>query len=285
HAAYEAHRDAQGSRLGHGPPERRPSRAQERKGRGRETRERRILAKRTQRRACVLGANNQPAAAERLPRSLIYRNLQGAAQLERVSGLFLFLSRPALLRRRFVHHGFELHAVGVGEIDRVVGAPVIFAGRIDHGHAVRFEEGAERVHVVAARGLEGGVVKADVALAVLALSPLRIGGGDPEQRLAVAPAGHVGILVLELEAEKAEQLAVELLRAREVADAEHQVIDADNAGHDAFPRLLSVARIILHSSLPGLTRQSIVFAKFFRKRWTRGSSPRVTLIAHRAAKI
>src|SRR5262249_16314064 len=163
----------------------------------------RILAKRTQRRACVLGANNQPAAAERLPRSLIYRNLQGAAQLERVSGLFLFLSRP-LLRRRFVHHGFELHAVWVAEINPVFGAPVIFAGRIDPGHAVRFEEGAERVHVVAARDLEGVVVKADVALAVLALSPLRIGGGDPEQRLAVAPAGHVGILVLELEAEKAE---------------------------------------------------------------------------------
>ena len=31
------------------------------------------------------------------------------------------------------------------------------------------------------------------------------------------------------------------------------------------------------SSLPGLTRQSILFAKkFLRRRWTRGSSPRVT---------
>src|SRR6266545_6876 len=32
-------------------------------------------------------------------------------------------------------------------------------------------------------------------------------------------------------------------------------------------------------SLPGLTRQSIVFAKcFLRRRWTRGSSPRVTVV-------
>src|SRR5262249_52167860 len=157
------------------------------------------------------------------------------ARVSRKSAAALLLSRPPLLRRRLVHHGFELHAVGVGEIDRVIGAAVIFAGRIDHGHAVRFEEGAERVHVVAARPLEGVVVKAGVALAVLALLALRIGGGDPEQRLAVAPAGHVGVVVFELEAEKAEQLAVELLRAREVADAEHQVIDADDAGHGVSP--------------------------------------------------
>src|SRR5215831_8196889 len=164
--------------------------------------------------------------------------LQGRTQLERVSRKKPSaspLSRPPLLRRWLVHHGFELYAVGVGEIDRVVGAPVIFAGRIDHIHAVLFEKRAERVHVVAARDFEGVVVKADVALAVLAPSPLRVGGGDPEQRLAVAPAGHVGILVLELEAEKAEQLTVEFLRAREIADAEHQVIDADDAGHDVSP--------------------------------------------------
>src|SRR5262249_55677579 len=96
-----------------------------------------------------------------------------------------------------------------------------------------------RVHVAAARNLEGVVVEADVALAVLALAALRVGGGDPEQRLAVAPAGHVTVVVFELEAEKAEQLAVEVLRAREVADAEHQVIDADDAGHGSLPRLSS----------------------------------------------
>ena len=49
---------------------------------------------------------------------------------------------------------------------------------------------------------------------------------------AVPPAGHVRIFVFQLEAEKAEQLVVERLRAREIADAEHQMIDADDAGHD-----------------------------------------------------
>ena len=84
-------------------------------------------------------------------------NATQASEPQKAVGLPL--SRPALLRRRLVHHGFELHAVGVGEIDRVIGAAVIFAGRIDHGHAVRFEEGAERVHVVAARKLEVGQIE------------------------------------------------------------------------------------------------------------------------------
>jgi hypothetical protein len=43
-------------------------------------------------------------------------------------------------------------------------------------------------------------------------------------------------------------------------------------------RSLPALPLIPHPSLPGLTRQSIVFAKmFWRRRWTRGSSPRVTL--------
>src|SRR5262245_25147787 len=151
---------------------------------------------------------------------------------QRRSSRSLLLSRArVLLRRRLVHHALELHAVGVGEIDRVVGGLVILAGRIDHGHAVLGEEGAERVDVLAARKLERVVVEADVALTIFVRLAFRVGGGDPEQRLAVAPAGHVGILVLELEAEKAKQLAVEFLRAGEVADAEHQVIDADDARH------------------------------------------------------
>src|SRR5439155_8116476 len=154
--------------------------------------------------------------------------------------LFLLFG-PARLRRRLVHHALELHAVGIGEIDRIIRAAIIFAGRVDHIHAVLLEEGAERIHVPAARKLERIVVKADVTLAILALSPLRVSGRDPEQRLAVAPAGHVRVLVFELEAEKAEQLAVELLRTREIADAEHQVIDADDAGHDTL-RLWSSER-------------------------------------------
>jgi hypothetical protein len=48
--------------------------------------------------------------------------------------------------------------------DRPGMAIVIFAGRIGHGHAVRFEEGAERVHVVAARKLEIGQIEPREAL-------------------------------------------------------------------------------------------------------------------------
>src|SRR5262249_30068669 len=71
-------------------------------------------------------------------------------------------------------------------------------------------------------------------------------------------------------AEKAEQLAVELLRARKVADAEHQVIDADDAGHVVSP-FVAFERSYSVSSLPGLTRQSILFEKSFAK----GMDPRV----------
>ena len=45
------------------------------------------------------------------------------------------------------------------EIDRVIGTAVILAGRVDHGHAVLLEEGAERIHVVAARKLEVGQIE------------------------------------------------------------------------------------------------------------------------------
>src|SRR5262249_21181830 len=97
-----------------------------------------------------------------------------------------------------------------------------------------------------------------------------------------------------LEAEEAEQLAIKLLGTGEITDAEHQVIDADDAGHGNF----SFERNLLPSSLPGLTPQvglarlaapntaelgqvrvpvqSIVFAEVLRRRWTRGASPRVT---------
>src|SRR6266511_3363848 len=152
--------------------------------------------------------------------------------------LFL-LSRPPRFRRRLVHHALELHPVGVGEVHRVIAVVVILAGRIDHRHTVLGEESAEFVHVLSARQLERIVMEADVALAVLVLLAARVGLGDPEQRLAVAPAGHVGVVVLELEAEEAEQLAVEVLRALEVADAEDQVIDADDAGHGISPNASS----------------------------------------------
>src|SRR5262249_50680236 len=99
------------------------------------------------------------------------------------------------------------------------------------------EEVTEIVHIPAARPLEGVVVEADVALAGRVLLTLRIRLGDPEQRLALAPANHPPIAVLALEAEKRQQLAVERLRAREVADAQNQMIDADDAGHGSVTPL------------------------------------------------
>src|SRR3984893_9023019 len=104
--------------------------------------------------------------------------------------------------RRRPDHGFELHAVGIGEIDRVIAVAVIFARRIDHRHAVLFQKSAEIVHRLAAGKLERVVMKADIAFAIFVFPALRIGGGNPEQRLAVAPAGHVAVFVFQFEAEK-----------------------------------------------------------------------------------
>src|SRR5207248_10227615 len=88
-----------------------------------------------------------------------------------------------------------------------------------------------RVHRVAAGKLERIVMKADVALAVLVPAAFAVGLRDPEQRLAVAPAGKAAAVVLQPEAEEAEHPGVVVLRAREIADAQHQMIDADDAGH------------------------------------------------------
>src|ERR1700733_10289640 len=140
------------------------------------------------------------------------------------------------LRRR-PDHGFELHAVGIGEIDRVIAVAVILARRIDHSHAVLFEKSAEIVHRFAAGQLECVVMETNIALAIFVLAPLRIGGGDPEQRLAVAPAGHVAVFVLQFEAEKFQELVVKRLRAREIADAENEMIDADDARHGSVQPL------------------------------------------------
>ena len=77
------------------------------------------------------------------------------------------------------------------------------------------------------------MMEADIAFAIFALSPLRVGGGDPEQGLAVAPARHVRVIVFALEAEEDKQLVVEVLRAGEIADAQHEMIDTDDARHGA----------------------------------------------------
>ena len=129
-------------------------------------------------------------------------------------------------------HRLEPHAVGIGEEHRVIFViAVVAVGRIGNRHAVLVEERAEIVHGFAARELEGVVMKTDIALAMLALASLRVGLPDPEQCLAVAPAREAAAVVRQLEAEEAEHLAVERLRAREVAHAEHQVINAGDTGH------------------------------------------------------
>src|SRR5579864_5274516 len=60
-------------------------------------------------------------------------------------------------------HGFELHAVGVGKIDRIVIAPIILARRIDDVDAIIFEKSAQRVDIFAAGHFEGVVMKTDIA--------------------------------------------------------------------------------------------------------------------------
>jgi hypothetical protein len=71
------------------------------------------------------------------------------------------------------------------------------------------------------------------------LLTFRIGGGDPEQRLAVGPAHHAALIFsLDIEAEKRHQRRIEGLRFFEVADADHQVIDPDNAHHVSLLHLL-----------------------------------------------
>src|SRR5260370_11777434 len=80
-----------------------------------------------------------------------------------------------LLRRR-PDHGFELHAIGIGKIDRVIAVAVVLARRIEHGHSVLFEKGAEIVHRLAAGKLEGIMVEADIAFAIFLLPALRLGG-------------------------------------------------------------------------------------------------------------
>ncbi len=72
---------------------------------------------------------------------------------------------------------------------------------------------AEFIHVPAARKLERIVMEADIAFAVLVFLALRVGGGDPQSGLAVAPAHHVPpVFVHWLEAEESEELGIKLLR-------------------------------------------------------------------------
>src|SRR3546814_9261859 len=77
------------------------------------------------------------------------------------------------------------------------------------------------------------MVEADRADLVPALAA-RIRLPDPEPRLAVGPADHVGVLVQHLEAEEREQPAVEFLGFIVIADANGEMVDADDAHHAMF---------------------------------------------------
>ena len=124
-----------------------------------------------------------------------------------------------------IAHAFELHAVRVEEEHGVI-VVVIFAGRIDDGGALLFQKGLQRIDIVPAAQAKRVMVKADIALAVFVLLAFRVGGGDPEQRLAVGPAHHAFIFGLDAEAQELHQRRVEGLRLLEVADADHQMVDA-----------------------------------------------------------
>ena len=87
------------------------------------------------------------------------------------------------------------------------------------------------VDIGALRQLERVVVEADIALAVRMFLSLGVGLRDPEQGLAIAPAGHVAVLMFELESQRPEHLVVEVPGALEIADADDQVVDADDACH------------------------------------------------------
>src|SRR5258708_24891107 len=78
-------------------------------------------------------------------------------------------------------------------------------------------------------------MEADVADAVFVFFAFGVGLANPEARLAVRPTGGVLVMLHRFEAEKDQELAVECLRPREVADADDEVIDAEDAGHVTAP--------------------------------------------------
>jgi hypothetical protein len=139
-----------------------------------------------------------------------------------------------------IAHTFELHAVGIEEEYGVV-VVVMFGGRINDAGALLFEERLQRVHVLAAAQAKGIVVEANVPFAVFVLPALCVCLGNPEQGLAVGPAHHALVFRLHAEAEKLHQGGVEGLRFFEIAHADDQMIDADNAYHACLHRCCSHA--------------------------------------------
>src|SRR5215475_10047758 len=127
-------------------------------------------------------------------------------------------------RQFAVLHAFELDAIGVEEEHRIV-VLIVLVGRIDDANALALEEGLQSVDILPVAQLEGVVVQADIADAV---GLAALSGSNPVASLAVGPANGVGIFVGDLEAQEVEQLGVEGLGLRVVADADGNVIDADD---------------------------------------------------------
>src|SRR5580704_828244 len=191
----------------------------------------------------------QPADAGYHPRIRLVTGVSRAPAARRLrsrrrSASFAFAFARTLWRRR-PDHGFKFHVVRIREIDSIIIAAVILAGRIDHVHSVLFKKLAEIVDGFSAGELEGVVMESDIAFAILVLPALRIGGGDPEQGLAVAPAGHIAVFVLQFEAEKSQQLAVKFLGTSEVADAEHEMVYTDDARHELVRSRAAGSRLAL----------------------------------------
>ena len=107
-------------------------------------------------------------------------------------------------------HALELQPVGVEEEHGVI-VVVVLIGGVDDLRAELLQEALQVVDVLAAAQLKRVVVEADVADAMLVLSPFGVRRPDPEARLAAGPADGVRVFVEYLKAEKLEQAAVERL--------------------------------------------------------------------------
>src|SRR5580692_11242123 len=79
-------------------------------------------------------------------------------------------------------------------------------------------------------------MQSDIAVAVAPRRRRRIRRGDPECRPAIAPARHFAESADDLEPEEAEQARVESPRSLVVADANDDMVDAQNLNHSVSAR-------------------------------------------------
>jgi hypothetical protein len=103
----------------------------------------------------------------------------------------------------------------------------------DDGYAHFHQERLQRFHILPVPQLERIVVEADIVVAVLVGAAFRVGGSDPEPRLAVGPANGGVTLIRKFESEEIEQALIERLRFFVIADPDAQVVDP-NHPHQRF---------------------------------------------------